>query len=233
MNLENNFLKINKEKEVKEKNLEQVIEKFKNTTDALGYEIEPGILNSVALLNTLNYFTDQSCEGHIEERGYPYAWISTKTETEQMESTLEDTEESIYWNVVNNAREKANEATNREDDPENINWDTWDEVYKNEIENHPLFSEYNTIQQKIRTEIGYEKERLDNLVLEFNQYINNPEYTITVSDTAYPRIIFTEKENDDFIKWTNEQREQIKQKSDKTVIQFEKFLKEKYYENKL
>lgn len=46
--------------------------------DRLGCPIDAGILETVVVLNLLDFCTSQSCEGHFEE-GLPYPWIDLYT----------------------------------------------------------------------------------------------------------------------------------------------------------
>lgn len=45
--------------------------------DALGKGVDPGIRETVAVLNLLGFRTRQSCEGHVDERGFglPSPWV--------------------------------------------------------------------------------------------------------------------------------------------------------------
>ncbi len=51
--------------------------------DALGLGIDPGIKNTVIVLNLLGFKTSQSCEGHMD-RGLAYPWIDFETENQEM-----------------------------------------------------------------------------------------------------------------------------------------------------
>ncbi len=48
---------------------------FAQQTDALGTPIDPGIFETVVLLNLLGFPTVQSCEGHLDH-GTPYSWVT-------------------------------------------------------------------------------------------------------------------------------------------------------------
>lgn len=54
---------------------------FKETTDALGYEIEPKIIDTVVGLNALDINTYQSCEGHTD-RGRISPWVDFEAPNE-------------------------------------------------------------------------------------------------------------------------------------------------------
>ncbi len=43
--------------------------------DKLGCEVDPGIFETVVLLNLLGFTTQQSCEGHLDH-GAPYPWVT-------------------------------------------------------------------------------------------------------------------------------------------------------------
>lgn len=59
--------------------LERVREKMKKTVDGIGYEIEPGILPLVTVLNVLRLPTSGSCEGHVS-RGRGTPWVDFEIE---------------------------------------------------------------------------------------------------------------------------------------------------------
>ena len=44
-------------------------------TDSLGAEVDPGIFETVVLLNLLGFRTFQSCEGHLDH-GTCYPWVT-------------------------------------------------------------------------------------------------------------------------------------------------------------
>lgn len=55
--------------------LEATAATMQYVTDQLGKGIDPGIFESVVVLNVLHFTTQQSCEGHIG-RGKPAPWIT-------------------------------------------------------------------------------------------------------------------------------------------------------------
>lgn len=77
----------------KEQKLEEIRNKFKRTTDSLELEIDPGIFETVVILNALDFPTSQSCEGHLEERegGHPLKapWVEIYFEPKE-KNWLED-----------------------------------------------------------------------------------------------------------------------------------------------
>jgi len=62
--------------EARTKEWEKMLAEVDSWTDAQGTHIEPGIKEVVAGFNVLGLKTKQSCEGHSNERGLPYPWIS-------------------------------------------------------------------------------------------------------------------------------------------------------------
>lgn len=52
----------------------EALEQWGRVTDTLGQPIDPGILETVAILNLLSLQTTGSCEGHLES-GLAYPWI--------------------------------------------------------------------------------------------------------------------------------------------------------------
>ena len=79
------------------------VEKF---TDKLGTPIDPGIFETVVVLNLLGFRTFQSCEGHLDH-GSPYPWV-----------TMIDSERSRLftrmWLQVCELEEQAREAATEE-----------------------------------------------------------------------------------------------------------------------
>ncbi len=68
-----------KEKESMEKRTEEwekMAKEVETWTDAKGKGIENGIKEAVIGFNLLGLTTEQSCEGHSDEWGMPYPWIS-------------------------------------------------------------------------------------------------------------------------------------------------------------
>jgi hypothetical protein len=55
--------------------LERTAASMQQVTDQLGKGIDPGIFESVVVLNALQFSTQQSCEGHVG-RGRPAPWIT-------------------------------------------------------------------------------------------------------------------------------------------------------------
>ncbi|RAQ94635.1 hypothetical protein [Thermogemmatispora tikiterensis] len=54
---------------------QEACEALARLTDALGTPIDPGIVETVVLLNLLGFPTVQSCEGHLDH-GPPYPWVT-------------------------------------------------------------------------------------------------------------------------------------------------------------
>lgn len=57
-----------------EQRYQEMREQVLTFTDKLGAPIDPGILETVVMLNLLGLRTSQSCEGHLEH-GCPYPWV--------------------------------------------------------------------------------------------------------------------------------------------------------------
>lgn len=79
MGLENFAIQNNSKKESKLEILQNKLKELGKEADRLGYEIDRGIKETVALLNLLNFPTSASCEGHID-RGIPVPWIDIEAE---------------------------------------------------------------------------------------------------------------------------------------------------------
>lgn len=60
------------------------IEQWKRVTDGLGQTIDPGILETVVVLNLLLVQTSGSCEGHAQ-RGCAYPWVDIEVPLEARE----------------------------------------------------------------------------------------------------------------------------------------------------
>lgn len=56
---------------------ERMLRAVDRVKDALGKTVDPGIRETVAVLNLLGFRTRQSCEGHVNERGLglPTPWV--------------------------------------------------------------------------------------------------------------------------------------------------------------
>src|SRR5206468_3667524 len=73
---------------------------FRETTDKLGYEIEPGIFDTVVGLNALGINTSQSCEGHVD-RGRITPWIDVVAPNEPLQFKNEEAiSEKIHQEVA-------------------------------------------------------------------------------------------------------------------------------------
>ncbi len=79
----------------KERQWQSFEKQFKETTDALGYEIEPKIMDTVVGLNAIGISTYQSCEGHVD-RGRIAPWVDVSAPNEPKKkfekSTISDKE---------------------------------------------------------------------------------------------------------------------------------------------
>jgi hypothetical protein len=58
-----------------EQRYQEMRERVSTFTDKLGTSIDPGIFETVVVLNLLGLHTFQSCEGHLDH-GYPYPWVT-------------------------------------------------------------------------------------------------------------------------------------------------------------
>jgi hypothetical protein len=216
--------------------IDEAIKKFENTADALGLGIDKGIIEQVALLDLLGYFTTASCEGHIDS-GLPYGWVDFGSETEKREQELSKKGESVYWNVFNNARNIANKLelekfpNFKKGDPYTDEMcDFWDETLNFQIKNHSEYINYLEISKEIRGERDNLRNNIKKLIDEYNE--KNPELKIILQKLGLVRIGFTtDIDSDDEL--NEEERIFIKNKSDVIAENFKKFLKEKYYENLL
>ncbi len=68
-----------KQQAKKEDQLHVLRERFSHVTDRLGKGIDPGIFETVVLLNALGFRTTGSCEGHLHE-GSPAPWVDLAVE---------------------------------------------------------------------------------------------------------------------------------------------------------
>jgi len=57
-----------------EQRYQEMCEQVSTFTDKLGAPIDPGIFETVVMLNLLGLHTFQSCEGHLDH-GCPYSWV--------------------------------------------------------------------------------------------------------------------------------------------------------------
>lgn len=232
MNLNQEKLKQTNPQE-KQDTIQKLREQFMNTVDGAGYEIEPGILDSVIYLNALGYYTNGSCEGHKEDRERSFAWISFGNDIEERESNLRKENKSIYWKVKDNAKRKAWEAVYEkfpefpEKDPPEV-YDYWGSVYQETRDNHPDYSIYQKINSEIIAAYPAVKEEIKNLIEEYQKIY--PDLVISLGEERVPRINFASEEmtDEDREDWSVEERQEIKQQSDKVVKNFELFLKQKY-----
>lgn len=216
---------------VKNSKYESLKKQFLETKDYLGKEIEPGILDSVIYLNGLGFYTTQSCEGHADEEGLPYAWIAFGSAIEKQQEELADKNESIYWEVTNYARKKANEAI-KEKFPENLDSeetnDYWSIIFENELNGHPNYGEYMAINNQIIDEYKGLKTEIESLIKEYQS--TERENSISLGKQAYPNINFASIETSSQKEFSADERASIKRKSDRAVKEFEKFLQKKYFE---
>jgi len=58
-----------------EQRYQEMSERVSTFTDKLGMPIDPGIFETVVVLNLLGLHTFQSCEGHLDH-GCPYPWVT-------------------------------------------------------------------------------------------------------------------------------------------------------------
>ncbi len=140
-----------------------IVEKFRSVTDALGYGIEDGIIETVAYLNELGFPTTQSCEGHTEDHGYPFAWVELCTDIESRQ--LQDTSSATSV-VHNDSWHKATTAT--EDLPESsLTHDLWDSTYEEAEKGHLRYKE--SLEEEKQRDEEYEGllQRTQELVFEF------------------------------------------------------------------
>lgn len=108
--------------------LERTAARMQQITDQLGKEIDPGIFESVVVLNALQFSTQQSCEGHVG-RGKPAPWITfTSPEAvalgrdaarlfaqgEQAEKTQEEAAAQLFYKQANHFKRSA-EAMHSQD----------------------------------------------------------------------------------------------------------------------
>lgn len=74
----------------------EALEQWGRVTDTLGQPIDPGILETVVILNLLSLQTTGSCEGHLES-GLAYPWIDLEVSHPQR------TEMEKQWDALNEA----------------------------------------------------------------------------------------------------------------------------------
>jgi len=70
-------------------------QKFLNTSDDLGKDIDPKILDTVIALNLLGVSTSQSCEGHLD-RALAGPWIILGTPTDLEVETVKTQMNTVY-----------------------------------------------------------------------------------------------------------------------------------------
>jgi len=70
-------------------------QKFLNTSDNLGKDIDPKILDTVIALNLLGVSTSQSCEGHLD-RALAGPWIILGTPTDLEVETVKTQMNTVY-----------------------------------------------------------------------------------------------------------------------------------------
>jgi hypothetical protein len=213
----------------KKNDLNSILETFRHTADALGFEIDPEALKSVALLNTLGYYTEASCAGHLDH-GFPYAWFDFGTEVDKRESELKKQHQSVYWDVYNNARNIANK-TIEEKFPNHVGLYTdeinnlWDDIFMKEKEKHPKYGEFQKIELEIKNAVKNTRHKIAALVSEYNDI--HPELTVSLEPRGVIRInCIPNSINTDNL--TETEKEPLKEKSDKTLKSFEEFLINKY-----
>jgi hypothetical protein len=81
-------------------------ERVATFTDKLGMPVDPGIFETVVVLNLLGLHTFQSCEGHIDH-GAPYPWVTV----------VDEEQERLFnrrWLAVCQLEEQAKEAGTQE-----------------------------------------------------------------------------------------------------------------------
>lgn len=66
---------------------ERSIEQWRHVTDGLGQTIDPGILETVVVLNLLSVRTIASCEGHLHLGG-AYPWVNLGTPGNELEGQM-------------------------------------------------------------------------------------------------------------------------------------------------
>jgi hypothetical protein len=221
------------EQSVKAVQINEAIKKFENTADALGLGIDKGVIEQVAVLDLLGYFTTASCEGHINS-GLPYGWIDFGSEIDRRERELDKKGESTYWNVINTSRKIATELTSTKFEGLNKYNEEADEFWNDsvnfQIKNDPDYIKY----KKVLDDIKNERENTRNSVaILINEYNNkNPEHKICIQKKGLVRISFKTDDNP-AREFNEEERVNMKNKSDLIANAFKKFLQEKYYENLL
>lgn len=222
----------------KEKLFKEKLAYFSQIGDALGKGIEPGILEQVTYLSLLGFTTTSSCEGHVDGHGYPFGYIFFGSEKENDFN-------SVGNRVMNEVRAKAFllekdrfpdfDGTSGTHTPE-ID-DFFDKNMDEGLRSHPLYGEYLKGVAENNRLTQLEKPKIYSIVEEFKKTF--PEYQQDIyidPDLAMPNIYFTSKMcyelfRDDKEFGNNEERE-INDKSRKTMVLFNTFLKEKF-ENKV
>ncbi len=216
--------------EKKKQKFKEFLNEFTGTTDACGIAIDKGILNVVIYLNLLGYTTDQSCDGHK----YGFAFLTFKTPTETKEDLLSKSKSSIYWNTHNHARNIANKAVEDKygelDTWNNEINDYWDDIFIIEIDNHPDVLIYKSVIKKTVSEFPALRKNIHELLIEFSNKLSTKNNDFSLSKTGHIRISFiSENLRSQFEFMSITQKKQVNVRSSKNLILFEKFLKNKYY----
>ncbi len=89
-----------------EQRYQEMHERVATFTDKLGMAVDPGIFETVVVLNLLGLHTFQSCEGHLDH-GVPYPWVTV----------MDEEQERLFnrrWLAVCQLEEQAKEAGTQE-----------------------------------------------------------------------------------------------------------------------
>ncbi len=218
------------------KNKTQLIDDFKKVKDNLGKSVDEGVIVCVYYLNKLGFPTTQSCEGHVRQHGYPFAWVEICSD---VENSIKNDKESATFIAENETRNKLKElekTVNFKFDAFEKKYGDWIKIYNEKLKEHQLYKEYQDEKRKMEEAFSGTKEKARDLVIEFCHFSN-----IETSELSFQkassriRINFCSDEIRDKYNqkgtkasFVNYNRTEIKKNSDGLVSQFEIFLQNKY-----
>lgn len=147
--------------------------------DGLGLGIDPGIKNTVIVLNLLGFKTSASCEGHMD-RALAYPWVDFETENQEVVALNNQQQD-----IVKRIEEKQSEIQKKYPDL------SWGEALRKEEseELNAIYPELHAINDKIEKLSKVQLVPLKNLLADFykNRSID-PDKMITIQERAFLRM---------------------------------------------
>ncbi len=214
--------------------VKEISKKFRKTADAHSLGLDKGIFQTVVFLNALGFYTVSSCEGHLNW-GLPHAWIDFSGKTAKKESKLNEKGKSIYWSVFDHARSIANELSNKKYGTKRKKTSEseskfWHKIFDKELKSHKKYKQFMSIQKKMYKDspiVWKSVARIGKSFINLYPEYADDFYLEYLSESV--RLNFVEEKIVKSDKFNRKQKTAIKNKSDKILKLFTKYLKNLFY----